>query len=257
MNDIRLYQNSWNGNTPIMCCHIPKAMGSWLRKELMHSIGPERNFKPVATFIGKKEFDDPVWLDVLNSKDKYSLVEGHFVFDDRARTLAETHLSISCVRDPFEMFWSHVKYIIQTRGSTDHLALFTKNEKYRFDNPMCRYFSGIREERLLMKNELDYYFQIAKENIARSFDFIFIDKYLQASCDFFLQYSNGVKINPSMRVNQSKSSIWHLDFDLFRSACFYKYKKYYEYDYKLYNYIIKQFISKAGEHHDKLLPGLS
>lgn len=57
----RLYNTKWDGSKTILSLHITKAMGSWLRKELMFNLGPERNFKPIATFDGTRENNDIVW----------------------------------------------------------------------------------------------------------------------------------------------------------------------------------------------------
>lgn len=256
MSSCRLYNNPWDGNGLVLCCHIPKAMGSWLRKELVFSMGPERNFKPIATLIGKKEIDDPVWSSIIRSADKYSLIEGHFHFDERAKKISEQAFSICCVREPFEIFWSHIKYIAKIKDY-NQLSLMATAERYIFDNPLCRYLSGVGDvHRLLTEEELDTCVEKAKKNILYFFDFIFIDRYLSQCCRYFSDYSGGMSLSSSEKANASSAPEWYFDIDVFRDVCYEKYEKYYYHDKMVYEYVERLFLSKASDYTDGLLRGL-
>ena len=251
---MRLYNSRWNGNAPILCCHIPKAMGSWLRKEIVHGIGPERNFKPIATFIGNSVYDEPVWDLVLNKNNNFSVIEGHFTIDSRAILLSSNCFTITSIRDPFEMFWSHIKYISKTRGNVTEVENVLINEKYLFDNPLCRYLSGVGAvERLLDLKELNVCVEKAKYNIQNYFDFIFIDIYLKECCKFFFDVSNGVSVSASEKVNISITNEWYFEYCVFNKACREKYKRFYAHDYLIYSYVKRLFIKKAMESADRLL----
>jgi hypothetical protein len=254
---MRLYRTQYQYRTTILACHIPKAMGSWLRKELVHGLGPEMNFKPIATFVGIREYDDPVWDSLLKDGfDKFSLIEGHFVFDWRAVLCSEKCFTVCTVRNPVEMFWSLVKYIEKTRGGIEKVTLATQQELYLFDNPMCRYFSGFNPPRLITKDEFNDLIIASKKNIENNFDFIFVDKYLDACCKYFHSIS-GIYISPSEKINASNSHSWILNFDIFRSVVTKKYGRFIDYDLILYDHILELFINCAEEHFKGLLGGLS
>lgn len=254
---MRLYNTKYQHNNTILACHIPKAMGSWLRKELVHALGPEMNFKPIATFVGKQHYDDPVW-DILlaDGCDKFSLIEGHFPFDWRAISCSDKCFTVCTIRNPIEMFWSLVKYIEKTRGGLEMVALASHEEPYIFDNPMCRFFSGFNPERKIAEDEFNILIQISKKNIENYFDFIFVDKYLAACCKHFYSVS-GIDISPSERVNTANSRNWLLDRNIFLSAATKYYDKYFIHDLEIYNYILKLFFNCAESKIKDLLCGLS
>lgn len=151
-----------------------------------------------------------------------------------------------------------IKYIIKTRGSVDQLKLATIEEKHIFDNPLCRYLSGTGDiERLLTKDELDDCVEKAKANILYYFDFIFIDQYLNECCDYFTQYSGGLILNPTEKINTSRASEWYLGLNVFRCVCHEKYKRYYHHDYIIYEFIKILFLNKAAEFVGKLISDLN
>lgn len=254
---MRLYKTTWPGTNPILSCHIPKAMGSWLRKELIHGLGPERNFKPIATFIGNPVYDDAVWDRVATEGcDQFSLLEGHFIFDSRASLCSEKCFTVASIRDPVRMLWSLVKYIAKSRGGMDKVSLATIEETHIFDNPICRYFSGFSPERIINESEIDGVIQNAIKNIENKFDFIFIDAHLKSCCNFFNEIS-GLDISASEKVNVATSESWLLDFNIFKEIILKKYLRYVEHDIKIYNHISDLFMHVAERRISKLLSGIN
>jgi hypothetical protein len=254
---MRIYNTHWNGTATILSLHIPKAMGSWLRKEIVHALGPERNFKPIATLVNIPKFDDPIWDSIeANGTEMFSLIEGHFTFNETARNLTNDCFRISSIRDPRNMLLSLINYIVQTRESDDKLRSCTLEEGYIFDNPICRFFSGISPQRMLSDSELPALIAISIENIINHFDFVFIDKHIEPCCIFFNELTN-LMVDSKQVVNASHESKWFFSTKIFNEIAHNTFNHLFKGDIVLYDKIVDLFVDKASEEVKGLLPGLT
>lgn len=253
---MRIYNTRWNGTDTILSLHVPKAMGSWLRKEIVHALGPERNFKPIATLVNNPMYDEPIWdLIEANGVNIYSLIEGHFVFNEKARSNTDDCFRISMIRDPLNMMVSLVNYKLQISGGDDRLSSCTLEEGYIFDNPLCRYFSGFSPEKMLSDSDILVMIDNSIENVINHFDFVFVDKYIEPCCIYFNEVT-GLALYTNQIVNASHARKWFFSNKLFHEIALNKFNHLFRGDSILYSKISSLFLDKATEEIKGLLPGL-
>lgn len=258
--------SKWNSQKTMAVCHVPKAMGSWLRKELLNGLGPERLFKPVATFVGQNE--DLGALQEIRQRGvrQFSLIEGHFPLSEQHLDAFSECYFITCVRSPVDLLRSHLNYVGIQMGThplepslaslvnneilgddspSSRLAAFYNAYPYVFDNTLTRYLSGVTPERILIGGEASEAVAKAIDNIDSRLHFIFIDKYLEQSCDLFYELTN-VRISSTSPVNSSPAMNWIYTKAVFAQIAETVFWDRFKLDSVVYEHAVRRFIQTAA-----------
>lgn len=82
---------------------------------------------------------------------------------------------------------------------------------------------------------------VAKNNLIQYFDFIFIDKYLDACCGFFYEIT-GLNLNFKEKVNVSPVEHWVLQRELFKNIALNSFHSFFKYDLLIYEFIEGYFL---------------